>query len=62
MVHPCRTDPIMRSFSDKLPFTRKALGFVFALNDAASLIAYLGSIESGHAVAMLDPELDSPLA
>jgi len=52
----------MRSFSGKLPFTRKALGFVFALNDAASLIAYLGSIESGHAVAMLDPELDSPLA
>jgi long-chain acyl-CoA synthetase len=52
----------MRSFSDKLPFTRKALGFIFALNDAASLIAYLGSIECGHAVAMLDPELDSPLA
>lgn len=52
----------MASFSDKLPLTRKALGFVFALNDAASLIAYLGSIESGHAVAMLDPELDSTLA
>jgi acyl-CoA synthetase (AMP-forming)/AMP-acid ligase II len=52
----------MGSFSDKLPFTRKALGFVFALNDAASLIAYLGSIESGHAVAMLDPELDPAFA
>src|SRR5580658_9640938 len=49
----------MASFSDKLPFARKALGFVFAFNDAPSLIAYLGAIESGHAVAMLDPELDS---
>jgi len=52
----------MRSFSEKLPFTRKSLGFVFAFNDAASLIAYLGSIESGHAVAMLDPELDPAFA
>jgi long-chain acyl-CoA synthetase len=52
----------MASFSEKLPFTRKALGFVFAFNDAPSLIAYLGAIESGHAVAMLDPELDSTLA
>src|SRR5208283_4369523 len=52
----------MACFSDKLPFTRKALGFVFAFNDAASLIAYLGSIESGHAVAMLDPELDPAFA
>jgi long-chain acyl-CoA synthetase len=52
----------MATFSGKLPFTRKALGFVFAFNDAASLIAYLGAIESGHAVAMLDPELDSAFA
>lgn len=49
-------------FSDKLAFTQKALGFVFARNDAASLIAYLGSMEAGHAVVMLDPELDLTLA
>ena len=49
-------------FSDKLAFTQKALGFVFARNDAASLIAYLGSIEAGHAVVMLDPDLDLALA
>jgi acyl-CoA synthetase (AMP-forming)/AMP-acid ligase II len=49
-------------FAEKLGFTQKALGFVFARNDAASLIAYLGSIEAGHAVAMLDPALDVALA
>jgi acyl-CoA synthetase (AMP-forming)/AMP-acid ligase II len=42
-----------------LQFSRKALGFLFAANDAASLIAYLAALEAGHAIFMLDPELDT---
>lgn len=36
---------------------RKALFFLFCRNDVASVLAYLGAIEAGHAVALLDEEL-----
>jgi acyl-CoA synthetase (AMP-forming)/AMP-acid ligase II len=42
-------------------FSQKALGFLFALNDVDSLISYLAAIEAGHAVVMLNPELDCRL-
>lgn len=45
----------------RLEFPRKALGFLFALNDFPSLVAYLAAIQAGHAVAMLNPELDADL-
>lgn len=45
-------------FARQLRFPRKALGFLFACNDSESLIAYLAAIEAGHAVVMLNPELD----
>ena len=45
-------------FAGRLQFPRKALGFLFAFNDAESLIAYLAAIQAGHAVVMLNPELD----
>jgi acyl-CoA synthetase (AMP-forming)/AMP-acid ligase II len=48
-------------FAEELQFSRKALGFIFAFNDAESLIAYLAAIQAGHAVAMLNPELDPVL-
>ena len=45
-------------FAGHLEFPQKALGFIFAFNNAESLIAYLAAIHAGHAVAMLNPELD----
>jgi acyl-CoA synthetase (AMP-forming)/AMP-acid ligase II len=45
-------------FAGRLQFPRKALGFLFACNDSESLIAYLAAIHAGHAIAMLNPELD----
>ena len=45
-------------FAARLEFPRKALGFVFAYNDAESLIAYLAALQAGHAVAPLNPQLD----
>jgi acyl-CoA synthetase (AMP-forming)/AMP-acid ligase II len=45
-------------FAGRLQFPRKALGFLFAFNDSESLIAYLAAVQAGHAVAMLNPELD----
>jgi acyl-CoA synthetase (AMP-forming)/AMP-acid ligase II len=49
-------------FARRLRFPRKALGFLFAFNDSESLIAYLAAIQTGHAVAMLNPELDAALS
>jgi acyl-CoA synthetase (AMP-forming)/AMP-acid ligase II len=49
----CVTD-----FAARLEFPRKALGFVFAYNDADSLITYLAALQAGHAVAPLNPQLD----
>jgi len=49
------------AFADRLRFPAKALGFHFAFNDGDSLIAYLAAIEAGHAVVMLNPELDAVL-
>lgn len=49
------------SFTEKLTFRHKALGFLFALNNVDSLVAYLAAIEAGHAIVMLNPELDCPL-
>ncbi len=49
------------AFADRLRFPAKALGFHFALNDGDSLVAYLAAIEAGHAVVMLNPELDAVL-
>ncbi|HEX3748151.1 MAG TPA: AMP-binding protein [Bryobacteraceae bacterium] len=48
-------------FAARLQFSRKSLGFLFVYNDAESLIAYLAALQSGHAVAMLNPELDEGL-
>lgn len=48
-------------FADRLQFPRKALGFLFLQNDAPSLISYLASVEAGHAVATLNPDLDDAL-
>jgi acyl-CoA synthetase (AMP-forming)/AMP-acid ligase II len=48
----------VESFAAHLRFPRKALGFHFPWNDSPSLIAYVAAIEAGHAVVMLDPELD----
>lgn len=48
-------------FAGRLQFPRKALGFLFTQNDAPSLISYLASVEAGHVVATLNPELDSEL-
>jgi acyl-CoA synthetase (AMP-forming)/AMP-acid ligase II len=45
-------------FVERLQFPRKALGFHFAHEDAAGLVAYMAALESGHAVVMLDPNLD----
>src|SRR5258705_379939 len=50
---------LVTAFADRLRFSQKALGFHFGFNDCAGLIAYLGAIESGHAIVTLDPELDS---
>src|SRR5258708_3636832 len=43
---------------ERLQFPIKAIGFHFGLEDAAGLIAYQAALESGHAVVMLDPQLD----
>jgi len=45
-------------FVERLQFPRKALGFHFAHEDAAGLVGYMAALESGHAVVMLDPNLD----
>lgn len=45
-------------FAQRLRFGRKSLGFVYAFNDSQSLISYLSSLQAGHAVVMLNPELD----
>src|ERR1039458_2414889 len=47
--------------ADRLQFPRKALGVLFAWSDFPSLVAYLAAIQAGHAVAMLNPELDAAL-
>src|SRR3954451_23718745 len=44
--------------ADALQSPRKALVFLFAANDVESLVTYLGALEAGHAVVMLDPDLD----
>jgi len=49
------------AFAERLRFPRKAFGFHFGLNDSAGLIAYLGAIESGHAIVTLDPDMDPGL-
>jgi acyl-CoA synthetase (AMP-forming)/AMP-acid ligase II len=49
-------------FAGRLQFPRKALGFLFPFNDSEGLIAYLAAMEAGHAVAMLNPELDEALS
>src|SRR4051794_18762995 len=45
--------------ADELSFSKKALGFHFVFNDAGSLITYLAAIETGHAVVLLNPEMDA---
>src|SRR6202035_2551905 len=49
------------AFAEMITFSHKALGFLFALNDVDSLVAYLAAIEAGHAIVMLNPELDCRL-
>jgi len=56
--HPAQLSGLVTAFAERLRFPQKALGFHFGFNDSAGLIAYLGAIESGHAVVTLDPELD----
>ena len=48
-------------FAERLRFPQKAFGFIFAFNNAESLVAYLAAVHAGHAVAMLNPELDPVL-
>jgi long-chain acyl-CoA synthetase len=45
--------------ADALRSPRKALVFLFAANDADSLVAYLSAIESGNAIVLLDAGLES---
>src|SRR5215213_5283138 len=52
---------LVTAFAERLRFPKKAIGFHFGFNDTAGLIAYLGAIESGHAIVTLDPELDPGL-
>ena len=49
------------AFANSLQFPAKALVFHFPFNDGDSLVAYLAAIEAGHAVVMLNPELDAGL-
>jgi acyl-CoA synthetase (AMP-forming)/AMP-acid ligase II len=50
------------AFAERLELPRKALIFLFASNDVESLVAYLAALQAGHAVAVLNPELDAALA
>lgn len=52
------TDNLAADLAAHVP-PRKCFGFVFPHNDSASVIAYLGAVEAGHAVALLDPTLDT---
>jgi len=45
----------------RLAFPGKALVLLFAANDVESLVAYLAALQAGHAVAMLNPDLDDAL-
>jgi long-chain acyl-CoA synthetase len=45
--------------AESLRFQKKALGFLYPFNEVESLIAYLASLQAGHAIVMLDPEMDS---
>jgi acyl-coenzyme A synthetase/AMP-(fatty) acid ligase len=47
----------MYSLRDTFACPRKCLIFLFCRNDAASILAYLAAVESGHAVALLDERL-----
>src|SRR5215831_2984871 len=49
------------AFVERLQFSRKALGFHFAFDDAAGVIGYLAAVEAGHAVVMLNPEMDGAM-
>jgi acyl-CoA synthetase (AMP-forming)/AMP-acid ligase II len=49
------------TLSESLHFRQKAFGFLFPLNDADSLTAYLAAMEAGHAIATLNPDLDTEL-
>ena len=51
----------MAAFLECLQFSRKALGFHFAFDDAAGVIGYLAAVEAGHAVVMLNPEMDGAM-
>ena len=49
----------VNAFAAKLSFAKKALGFNFAFNNSSSLIAYLAAVEAGHAIVLLNPEMDA---
>ena len=44
--------------ASSLSFPRKALVFCFCRNRIESVIAYLASLDAGHAVLLLDPDLN----
>jgi long-chain acyl-CoA synthetase len=49
----------VRSLSMSLSSGRKRLIFLFCRNDIESVVAYLASVEAGHAVALIDSEIDN---
>ena len=51
----------LEAFAATLNFRQKALGFCFVFNDVESLIAYQAAIAVGHAIVMLNPEMDGAL-
>jgi acyl-CoA synthetase (AMP-forming)/AMP-acid ligase II len=51
----------LEAVSTPLGSDRKKLAFVFCRNDLATVLAYLGAVEAGHAVALLDRALNPVL-
>ncbi len=49
---------LTHALASRLSFPRKALVFCFCHNGVESVLAYLACLEAGHAVLLLDPNLD----
>ena len=49
----------VEAIASPLKSSRKQLAFLLCRNDAATILAYLGAIEAGHAVALLDAALSA---
>lgn len=53
---------LTHSLASDLSFPRKALVFCFCHDGIESILAYLACLEAGHAVLLLDPNLDGQFA